>query len=292
MKRTTPFLTWAALAAGLVAQSASAQFVTNIVTVQNTKGIGASVTYGTPTYGTAYDKPNVRSDATTGSSKAWLGWDLSSVWASYGQANLKDASLTLWGENGTGRSFWVAALDNSTGLDGWSQNTLTWNNAPGNSATQTYPGSTTLNQAFDWSKVYGGTNIWQVSGGGNALTTDLARVDLGANFDQCARYISTNAAVNSLFTSWLQSDTDGLVTLMMSGSNNQNWWVGTNGFYAGDIAAGRTSTNTANGTFGDVIRDSPTLTLTFVTPVPEPATLTLVALGLGGLLLRRRSSRD
>jgi hypothetical protein len=57
-------------------------------------------------------------------------------------------------------------------------------------------------------------------------------------------------------------------------SSNQSWWIGTAGSYVGDPVV-------ANG----VIRDSPTLTLTFV---PEPATLAI--LGLGGMFLRRRKA--
>jgi len=286
--KTMTCLACATLTVALTAQIAPAQFVTNTVSVRSTKGMGVSVNYTAGTFGTSYDKPNIRCDQTTAANKAWMGWDLSAVWTLYGQANLADASLTVWGENGTGRSFLVAALDDSTGLDGWSQAGLTWNNAPGNSATLTYPGSTALNQAFDWTRVYGGTGIWTVSSGNNALTADLARPDLGTSFDQCARYTSTNAIDNANLTAWLQSDTDGLVTLMASGSNNQNWWVGIDGLYSGDIGLGRISTNTVNGTFGDVIRDSPTLTMTFITAVPEPTSFALAVLGLGGLCLVRR----
>lgn len=274
---------FAGIAVGLATQVASAQFVTNVVSVRNTQGIGVAINYATGVTSTSYDKPNIRCDQTTAANKAWIGWDLSSVWATYGQANLADASFTLWGENGTGRNFSVAALNNSSGLDGWSQSTINWNNAPGNSATTAYPGSTALNQAFDWAQCYGGAAIWSAIGGG----VDLARPDLGTSFDQSARYAST-PTVNSSLAAWLMADTDGLATLMVSGSNNQNIWVGTNGFYANDFSLGRTSTNSVNGTFGDVIRDSPTLKLTFVTAVPEPATVSVFTLGLGLLALARR----
>lgn len=273
------------IALGLATQLAPAQLVTNVVTVRSSKGIGVGITYATGVTTTSFDKPNIRCDQTTGAAKAWLGWDLASAWATYGQANLTDASFTLWGENGPSRSFSVAALNNSAGLDGWTQSGINWNNAPGNSATLAYPGSTVLNQAFDWAQCFGGAAIWTTNGGG----LDMARPDLGTTFDQSARYTSPSW-VNSSLAAWLLADTDGLATLMIAGANNQNIWVGTNGFYATDLSLGRTSTNSVNGTFGEVIRDSPTLTLTFVSAVtvPEPATLTLVALTLGGLFFAKR----
>jgi|GEM_PF-999706 len=289
INRRNLLLSFAVVAAVMVTQMGSAQYVTNTVTVRNNKGMGVNVSYGTPTFFTSYDKPSIRCDQTTGANKMWMGWDLAGLWGQYSKANLVDASLALWGENGTGRSFWVAALDDGAGLDGWGQNTITWNDAPGNSATQTYPSSASLNAAFDWSKCYNGTNLWEVSGGNNAQTADLSRPDLGTGFDQCARYICTNAAVNSNLVAWLKTDTDGKVTLMASSpSGNQNWWVGTNGQYANDISFGYTSTNAANGTFGDVIRDSPTLTLTFVIPAgPHAAPVfTNIMISGGNIILR------
>jgi pectate lyase len=289
MNRCNSRLAFLVLATMMAVQVASAEHVTNTVTVRNTKGMGVNVTYGTPTFSTSYDKPSIRCDQTTGANKMWLGWDLSSVWAAYGKANLVDASLTLWGENGTSRSFWVTALNDGASLDGWGQTTITWNNAPGNSATQTYPGSASLNAAFDWSKCHNGTNLWEVSGGNNALTADLSRPDLGTGFDQCARYICTNTTFNSNLVAWLETDTDGWVTLMASSpSGNQNWWVGTNGYYANDSSLGYTSTNTANGTLGDVIRDSPILTLTFVTPAGPPVApvFTNIMVSGGRVILR------
>jgi len=289
MDHKKPLLAYVFLVAVFATQVASAQFVTNTVTVRNIKGVGVNVTYAGPTYGTAYDKVQLRCDQTTGANKAWLGWNLSSVWNLYGQANLVDASFTWWGENGTGRTFSVAALSDSAGLDGWSQSTLNWNNAPGNSATQSWPGTAADNAAFDWSKCHGGSYIWAVSGGNNALTADLARPDLGTSYDQCSRYACTNVTSKSNLVAWLKTDTDGLVTLMASAlSGNQNWWVGTNGQYANDLSLGYTSTNTANGTFGDVIRDSPTLTLTFVTPTGPPAApvFTNIMVSGGNVILR------
>ena len=234
--------------------------------------MGVGVTYGTPTFSTSYDKPSIRCDQTTGANKLWIGWELSNAWAAHGKANLVDASLTWYGENGPTRTFWVAALADSAGLDGWNPATLHWTNAPGNSATLIYPGSAALNAAFDWSKCYNGTNVWEVNSGNNALTADLSRPDLGGNFNQCARYICTNTIVKSNLVAWLKTDTDDFVTLMASSpSGNQNWWVGTNGAYANDTSSGYTSTNTSNGTYGDVIRDSPTLTLIFVSPAALPS---------------------
>lgn len=279
----------AIVATVVVAQMASAQFVTNTVTVRNARGVGVGVVYGTPTYSTSYDKPNIRCDQTTAANKAWIGWDLSQVWATYGKANLVDASLTLWGENGVQRTFWVSALKDSEGLDGWGQTTITWNNAPGNSATQTYPGTTALNQAFDWARCYNGTNLWEVSSGNNALTADLGtnyNQIPSTSFDQCARYVCTNTVVKSNLVVWLKTDSDGWVTLMASGSGNQNWWVGTNGYYANDISLGYT--NKTGPYTGDVIRDSPTLTLTFVAPAGSPAApvFTNILLSGGSVILR------
>ncbi|MFO1515154.1 MAG: hypothetical protein U1F83_20000, partial [Verrucomicrobiota bacterium] len=71
------------LATALTAQVASAVLLTN--TVQNTKGIGVGIVYATPTYSRSYDKPGIRCDQATGANKLWLGWNLSSAWAFYGQ---------------------------------------------------------------------------------------------------------------------------------------------------------------------------------------------------------------
>jgi autotransporter-associated beta strand protein len=245
----------------MVAQVASAGvLITN--QVRAVKGVGVRLNYGTPPgFVTSYDKPAMRCDSAGQAGKSWLAWDLSGDWALYGQTNLVNSSFTIWSENGTSRNFKVVALQNSLGLDGWDQTTLHWSNAPANTAvnldSELDPGSTIARQQLDWAKIYNGTNLWEANGGG----VNLARADLGANFDQCARYTSPSGAVNSNLTAFLKTDTDGVVTLIGVGGSSQNWWVGTNGYYTNDIALGYTSIFPE--TLGQQIRDTPTLTLVF-----------------------------
>jgi hypothetical protein len=284
MKRLIPLFVCAVLVALLVAQSAPA--VT--VGVENTQGMGVRIsvnTAGVPTQSTTYDKSFVRAktDATTGSTdwgKVWLQFDLSSVWAAYGQENLVGASLTIWSENGTGRRFSVAGLNDGTwvedGMGGymdaetWQASTLSWDNAPGQDAS--------IGTAVDTSVT---TLLWTCqSSATDAIVTDFAAAITGitdTNFDQCARYQSIDGAVtaaNTNILAFLGADTDGLVTLIgydHTNSSNQFWWTGTAGTYTDPLFN------------GELIRSSPTLTLTFV---PEPTTIAI--LGLGGLFLRRR----
>jgi len=210
--------------------------------------MGVAIDWSTGALSQRYDKANTRNNGTNSAGKAWIQFDLSEVWARYGRTNLVSATLTLWGENGISRQFNVAGLADNPALENWKMWNLWWTNAPGNDVTSGW--------AFDWSKVYAGTNLWEARG---TTGIDLARPDLGTDFDQCARYTSPD------ISAFLKTDTDGKVTFIISGSpnnNNQAWWIGTNGTYANDINLGYTSTNPA--TYGDVIRDSPTLTLTFV----------------------------
>lgn len=294
MKRSI-FITFAIMAAGLMTQSLLAQ---TTVTVENSQGQGARYQYrydtttgvSTNWMDTTYDKAFVRgktvTDSTTGLvtdeewGKVWLQYDLSSVWATYGEDNLTSATLTIWGENGTGRKFDIAGLLDSAGLENWDMNTLNWNNAP----AQVVDSGTTI----DTSLIYGGAPLWTVDGGG----VDLGRPDLGGNYDQCARYSSAgDATATANLTAFLKTDTDGKVTFIdwdYSNSSNQRQYIGTNGFYAQSIIDNSLySTNTVNGTFGQPILGSPTLTLTFV---PEPGVMSLIALGLGGFffVVRRR----
>ena len=100
-----------ALTAVFAAQVASAQLVTN--TVQNSQGVGVRTTdLANPpaaTYPQQFDKAVTRG-YNNDPSKAWIQFDLSSAWATHGQGNLVSATLTLWGENGTSRTFNVKFL--------------------------------------------------------------------------------------------------------------------------------------------------------------------------------------
>jgi len=278
MKIMTRLLVCAALAAGFAAQDASAVLLTN--TVLSVKGIGLGMNYGTPpTFPLrSYDKPNLRIDNGPYSRIAPLGWDLGATWALYGQTNLVYSSFTLWAENGTGRRFNFAPLADSAGLDGWDQDTVEYTNCPGvlpvNLASEPDPaggvnGNLVPKQQLDWPKIYNNTNLWEVNGGIPAVTANLANntTDLGSGLDQAASYATPDVAnvygatVNSNLMAWLLTDTDGLVTLIGVGGNNQNWWVGTNGTYANDVANGYVSIQPA--TLGERCRNSPTLTLVF-----------------------------
>jgi hypothetical protein len=282
MKRLVPMFVCAAVVALLVAQVAPAA----TVTVRSSQGVGTRVdwTVGTTaqTGLTGVKKAGLRNnipnppgpgalDPTTGnSSKIWLQFDLSDVWATHDKADLTSVTLTLWGENGPTRRFDVSGLndglvdydeeENPYSLETWNQNTLNWFNAPGNTTNSGYMFSSDMT-----------TSLWQVYSTSPVPGTPLYMPSLGSDYDQCSRYISGD------ISAYIATDTDGKVTLMMSDgpyNDNQNWWVGPSGSY--DVGP----TYQLNG---EVIRDSPTLTLTFV---PEPATLAI--LGLGGLLLRRR----
>ncbi len=266
---------YTALTAGMAAQVASAGVLfTN--QVRAVKGLGVGINYGTPpTFYSAYDKPSMRIDNAAASRFAWLGWDLSPTWSFYGQSNLVSSSFTYWGENGTSRDFNFAALKNM-GLDGWEQATLHYTNAPGalpvNLDSEPDPaggvnGNKVPKQQLDWTKIYNGTNLWMVNSGNPAVKANVANPSLGGNFDQSARYTTPDVVnvgsltVNSNLTAWLNTDTDGLVTLIGVGGGNQNWWVGTNGQYTNDITLGYVSVQPE--TLGEVTRDTPTLTMVF-----------------------------
>lgn len=251
MKRITPLLACAVLAAGLTPQISSGVLYTN--QVQNIQARNVRVTLAPTTLiatGETYSQVNgsIRNQYTVAAGgqtgKAWIQFDLASTWAKYGQANLADAKLWLWNQNGSSRQFYVAGIADSAGLEGWNQTTLTWSNAPANDFTN--PNSAAW--GFDYSKCYGGTNLWMVITQPQGFDTSVPTVSQGA------LYISTNS--NSKVFEFLQTDTDGKVTMGISDgpfNSNQTIPIGTNGTYAADPLAPN----------GYPSRSSPTLTMVF-----------------------------
>lgn len=241
----------AGLVAALTPQLASAVLLTNTVRNIQARNVRATIAAGTGVAsGETYSFVNgsIRNQYTQAlggqTGKAWIQFDLTSIWAFYGQSNLTSATLALWNANGNSRQFWVAGIADSAGLDGWDQNTLTWSNAPANELSNL----SRIGYAWDYSKCFGGTNVWEVNSG--SLGVD---VSVPSN-TQGAYYVSTNAT--SKVYQFLTNDVDGKVTFTISdGPNNLNQTVliGTNGVYAGSQLA-------ANGI---PTKDSPLLTLVF-----------------------------
>lgn len=283
MNNKKQLLACVVLTAVFVVRAISAEvLVTNYV--RAVKGIGLSVNYGGgPSYGRSYDKPSLSCKTANIENKGWIGWDLTAVWAQYGQANLTNASLILWDENTINRDLQVSLLSNGVG-DDWGQDTITFTTAPGNTSYTADPGSTALRESFDWSKCYGGNYLFQVNTAGACLGLNTPRPDLlpSGNFDQCAVNYTTNTLINSNLVVWLKTDTDGLVTMMAAGNGTQSWWLGTNGAYTNDMTLGYTSTNTDNGTYGQQIRDTPTLKLVFTSQLTPPGAPVFTNIMLAG----------
>ena len=253
MKRLNRLLISAVLAAGFADQNASAGILfTNSVENIQARNVRATLATNGVASGETYSFVNgaIRNQYVyaTGAGgqtgKAWIQFDLSSIWALYGQTNLTDAKLWLWNQNGTSRQFWVAGIADGAGLEGWDQNTLTWSNAPAND----YFNPPTIGYGFDYSKCYAGTNIWEVIGGAQGIDVSTPAVGQGA------LYISTNSTVK--VKGFLESDTDGKVTMAISDgppNSNQTIPIGTNGLYASDPLAPN----------GLPTRDSPRLVMIF-----------------------------
>jgi len=252
MKRTTRLLICGVLLAGMMPQITSAVLFTNKVKNIQARNVRVNLSSTGVSSGETYSFVNgaIRNQflnpalgGNTG--KAWVQFDLSSAWALYGQANLTNATLTLWNQNGISRRFWVAGIADGAGLEGWDQSTLTWSNAPAND----YFNLATMGYGWDNSKIFGGTNIWDNLGTGGVFVTTPSNT-------QGAYYVSTNGT--SRVFQFLQSDTDGKVTCSISDgpfNSNQTIPIGTNGVYDGEQLA-------ADGS-GIPTRDSPTLTLVF-----------------------------
>jgi autotransporter-associated beta strand protein len=249
MKRKARLIMCAALAVGLTPQITSAVLLTNTVKNVQAMNVRATLDAAGNDSGEVYNATNgsIRNQYVVGTGgtagKAWIQFDLGSNWAFYGQTNLTSATLTLWNQNGSTRRFQVAGIADSAGLEGWTASALTWSNAPAND----YSNLTTMGYSWDFSKCFGGTNIW------DNLATGGIDCSVPANA-QGAYYISTNAT--SRVYQFLTNDTDGKVTMSISdgpANSNQTIPIGTNGVYDGQPLAPS----------GIQTKDSPTLTLVF-----------------------------
>lgn len=255
----------AALVAGSAAQVASAGVLfTNVVRNTQAYNIRPTLTAAGAVSATAFSPVNgaIRNQYVVGTGgatgKAWVQYDLTGTWALYGQTNLTSATMALWNQNGTGRAFWVAGIADSAGLESWAADLslVTWSNAPAND----YFNLATMGYAFDWSKIHGGTNLWQVPADG--IGVDVAA---GAN-TQGAVYFSTNAAAAAKVKAFLLSDTDGKVTCAISdgpANLNQTVPIGTNGTYGANNEFGVYTNNQPIAANGITSKDSPQLTMVF-----------------------------
>lgn len=102
----------AGLVAALTPQLASAVLLTNTVRNIQARNVRATIAAGTGVAsGETYSFVNgsIRNQYTQAlggqTGKAWIQFDLTSIWAFYGQSNLTSATLALWNANATAGNF-------------------------------------------------------------------------------------------------------------------------------------------------------------------------------------------
>jgi hypothetical protein len=214
MKRLIPLFVCAVLVALLVAESGFAEaVVVSGLQSQPAKKDTRDYTNTAMTDSSMWNENTVQSEtrlrgrnSATDAWQTWLQFDLTSVWAAHAGETLQSATLSMMITNmGTStrkRVYVSGMLDGleigGSSAEGWSENTLTWNNAPANDVAST---GTPI-----WSQVYGGGYISDATYlGGPTEGWAVTGVDDGIS----------NAV--ELMTAFIATDTDGKVTFILSG---------------------------------------------------------------------------
>lgn len=142
-----------------------------------------------------------RSAAGDDCKKSWLQFDLAELYAENPaiQGNILDAKLTFYGakSEGSAKSYALYGLNDGTGLEDWEASALTWNNGPGNDINH-------------------GTAVLA------ALTTSLYTASIPVPvLDVMSETPEANRAA---LTAYLNTDTDGKITLIFTAGGTCYLW--------------------------------------------------------------------
>ncbi len=174
-----------ALATAVVLTATNASYAATIITDADAKvwkGTNGNTNYGTTTDLHAQDF------SSTSSLLAYVRFDLSGYTpGSFTTATLDLTSASTVGSLAIGNTFSVYGLKNSQNGDGWGENTITYNNAPG--------------------LTIGVTNV-------ATLDVDTTMADLLFTANQVANGV-TISMTNANLLNFLNADTDGKVTFII-----------------------------------------------------------------------------
>jgi len=133
--------------------------------------------------------------------KSWLQFDLTALYAENPAipGHIIDATLTFYGakEETGSKSYALHGLNDGTDLEGWEANTLTWNNGPGN-------------------------NIDHGTAVDTSLTTSLYTASIPVPVLDTAS--ETPEASRQALTAYLNTDTDGKITLIFTAGSTTYLW--------------------------------------------------------------------
>jgi len=187
MKRTTRIIVCTALA--LLSQVSTLQ-----ADITTTAAQGKTVLLDLTNPDTAdqvQSETRLKTRASTGTNnKSWVQFDLNAIYAANPgmKGHIATATLTFTGTaaNTSSKPYIINGLNDAANLEGWSAATLTWNNAPGNDTTNT----TALSPSLTMAGLYTGT------------------IEPGDG--------TTDSRTSAALVSFLNSDSDGLVTFIMT----------------------------------------------------------------------------